>query len=291
MICLTQFKRNTIALLSLLGIVCAPTQAAPSNPSIGVQLWSVKDEIKLDFEATLSKLAKLGFQGVEFAGEFGNYSTNPLGLKAFMQKTGLQCAGAHAHFSDLNAANFEATTLFYQQLGCNKLIIAMDARGATREGSEQLAQELTALSVKLAAKGMKIGYHNHEQEMLGTPGQTNWDVVAQHTPHDVILEQDIGWTTFAGKDPIALVNTYSGRTLLTHFKAKFIKGTSGTPIIGQDKTNWAGLIQAVRSAGGTEWILIEQEEYPHAMGQLESVAASLQGLQAVLAKMPPVSDK
>ncbi|WP_432383037.1 hypothetical protein [Duganella sp. P38] len=58
------------------------------------------------------------------------------------------------------------------------------------------------------------------------------------------------------------------------------------PIIGQDRTDWSGLTKAVRSVGGTEWIIIEQEEYPNGMGQLEAVAASMRGLQAVLAKLP-----
>jgi sugar phosphate isomerase/epimerase len=100
------------------------------------------------------------------------------------------------------------------------------------------------------------------------------------------MQQDVGWTTYAGKDPIAFVNEYPGRTVTTHFKAKFVKGTDGTSIIGQDKTDWEGLTKAVRSVGGTEWIIIEQEEYPNGMGQLESVAASMRGLQAVLAKLP-----
>jgi sugar phosphate isomerase/epimerase len=281
------YKRNalTLCLTLCFGLVAATTHAATS-PRLGVQLWSVKDEIKQDFEGTLDKLAKLGFQGVEFAGEFGKYQADPAGLSAFMKKTGLQCAGAHMHVDKLDAANFKATTAFYKTLGCNRLIISMDGRGGSREGSAELAKELSALSVKLGGQGMKLGYHNHEQEMLGDKGQTNWDVLAKNTPKDFILQQDVGWTTYAGKDPVDLVNKYPGRTVTTHYKAKFVKGASGTPIIGQDRTDWTGLTKAVRSVGGTEWIIIEQEEYPNGMGQLEAVAASMRGLQGVLAKMP-----
>ena len=82
--------------------------------------------------------------------------------------------------------------------------------------------------------------------MLGAKDQTNWDLLAKNTPQDFILQQDVGWTTYAGKDPIDFVNKYPGRTVTTHYKAKFVKGTSGTSIIGQDKTDWAGLTKAVR---------------------------------------------
>ncbi|HEX7988175.1 MAG TPA: sugar phosphate isomerase/epimerase [Duganella sp.] len=281
------YKRNALALGVTLcfALVAASSQAATS-PMLGVQLWSVKDEIKQDFEGTLDKLAKLGFQGVEFAGEFGKYKADPAGLRAFLRKKGLQCAGAHTRVDQLNAANFKATTDFYKTLGCNRLIIAMDGRAASKEGSAELAKELSALSAKLGEQGMKLGYHNHEVEMLGDKGQTNWDLLANNTPKDFILQQDVGWTTYAGKDPIAFVNAYPGRTVTTHYKAKFVKGTEGTSIIGQDKTDWTGLTKAVRGVGGTEWIIVEQEEYPNGMGQLESVAASMRGLQAVLSKMP-----
>lgn len=260
--------------------------AADAAPRIGVQLWSVKDEIKQDFEGTLTKIAGLGFQGVEFAGEFGPYKSNPAGLKAFLDKNKLQCAGAHVHFDQLAEARFEATTAFYKTLGCSNLVIPMDARGASVEGSTAMSRELSALSARLAPKGMRIGYHNHAQEMAGEVGKTPWDVIAQNTPKESIMQQDVGWTTFAGKDPVAYVYQYPGRTVSTHYKAKFAPGTTGTPIIGQDKTDWAGLTRALRRAGATQWIIVEQEEYPKGMGQLDTVAASLRGLQAVLAAMP-----
>lgn len=263
--------------------------AADTSPRIGVQLWSVKDEIKQDFEGTLTRIAKLGFQGVEFAGEFGPYKTNPAGLKSFLDKKKLQCAGAHVQFDQLADARFESTTAFYKTLGCANLVIPMDARGASVEGSREMSKELSALSAKLALIGMRIGYHNHAQEMAGEVGSTPWDVIARNTPKESIMQQDVGWTTHAGKDPVAYVYKYPGRTVSTHYKAKFAPGTAvagSTPIIGQDKTDWAGLTRALRQAGGTDWIIVEQEEYPNGMGQLDTVAASLKGLQAVLAKMP-----
>ena len=261
-------------------------QAAPTKPRIGVQLWSVKDEIKQDFEGTMTKIAQLGFQGVEFAGEFGPYKDNPTGLKSFMDKNRLACAGAHMHFDKLSPEQIDATTAFYKTLGCTNLIISMDKRAFTLDGSAEVAKDLSALTGKLASRGMNIGYHNHAEEFAGDVGKTPWDNIAKSTPKATILQQDVGWTTVAGKDPVSYVKKYPGRTVSTHFKAKFGPGMTGIPIIGQDKTDWAGLTKAARTVGGTDWLIIEQEEYPNGMGQLESVAASLKGLQAVLAKMP-----
>ena len=289
----TQFKRGSVALCVLAGMAFAAAQTtaatAAAAPRIGVQLWSVRDELKQDFEGTLTKLAQMGFQGVEFAGELGRFGNDAAGLRQFMDKTGLQCAGAHTSFNALSAARIDATVAYYKKLGCSNLVIGMDKRAFNKPGAVEVARELTALSVKLAPMGMKIGYHNHAGEMAGVDGQTTWDLIATSTPKGAILQQDVGWTTFAGKDPVALVKRYPGRTVSTHFKPKFAEGSTGVHIIGQDKTDWAGVTTAVRSVGGTEWIIVEQEDYPAGMNQVESVAASMRGLQAVLAKLPPAS--
>jgi sugar phosphate isomerase/epimerase len=274
-------KRITTILLALL--MSAPlAEAAPPAPRIGVQLWSVKDDLKQDFEGTLTRLAGMGFQGVEFAGEFGRFANDPAGLRAFLDQHKLQCAGAHLDFAALGDARFAATTAFYGAAGCRNLVIASDRRGASIEGAAAVARELAALSARLKPLGMRIGYHNHDQEMTGPDGHTPWDIIATGTPDDTILQQDIGWTTFAGKDPVALIRRYPGRTLTSHFKAKLQAGTPGTPLIGQDKTDWAAVYRAARGEGGAEWILIEQEEYPDGMRPMEAVAASMRGLQGVL---------
>jgi sugar phosphate isomerase/epimerase len=278
---------KTILLALLISSALSPALAgppAPPAPRIGVQLWSVKDDVKQDFEGTLARLAGMGFQGVEFAGEFGRFANDPAALRAFLGQHKLQCAGAHRDFAAHGDARFAATTAFYQAAGCRNLVIAMDRRGASVDGAAAIARELAALSVKLQPLGMTIGYHNHAQEMTGPIGHTPWDTIATGTPDTTILQQDIGWTTFAGKDPVALIRRYPGRTLTSHFKAKLAPGTPGKPVVGQDKTDWAAVYRAARGEGGAEWILLEQEEYPDGMRPMEAVAASMRGLQSVLKK-------
>ena len=284
------FLRTRSILLAILlssSLAQAGVQPDRAAPRIGVQLWSVKDDLKQDFEGTLATLARIGFQGVEFAGELGRYANDPAGLRAFLDKQGLQCAGAHLDFAALSDARFAQTTAFYRAMGCRNLIVAWDQRGAYVDGAAAIAHELAALSVKLKPLGMRIGYHNHAQEMTGPAGRTPWDTIAAGTPHDAILQQDIGWTVFAGKDPAALIRRYPGRTITSHFKAKLAEGSAGKPlmkpIIGQDRTDWLAVYRAAREEGGAEWIVLEQEEYPDGMRPLEAVAASLRGLRGVLA--------
>ncbi|WP_331347131.1 sugar phosphate isomerase/epimerase [Cellvibrio sp. UBA7661] len=277
-------KAITMAAIASVSISTFAADVAPTSPQLSVQLWSIKDDVAADFEGTLKKLKAMGFQGVEFAGNFGAYANDPKGLKAFLEKTGLKASGAHVPFEKLNDANFDATVAFYKAIDCKYLIIPMDQRAFTAEGAKQVAAELEAIQKKLDAHGMHTGYHNHKPEMLGEMGKTPWDVIGKNTAHAVILQQDVGWTEVAGKNPVDFVKAYPGRTILTHYKAAAPdEGNKEHPILGQDTTDWKALIEANKTVGGTLWFVVEQEVYPEGMSPMQSVEASLKGLQKIIA--------
>jgi sugar phosphate isomerase/epimerase len=280
------YRSLTLALVASLGFSAAATQAAPTNPKISVQLWSIKDDVSADFEGTLTKLASMGFQGVEFAGNFGKYADDPKGLKAFLDKLGLKASAAHVPFEKLNAENFEKTVAFYKAIDCTMLIIPMDKRASTPEGAKETAKELSAIEAKLAPQGMHTGYHNHKVEMLTQNDTTAWDVIAKNTPAGVVLQQDVGWTEVAGKNPVDIVKNYPGRTVTTHYKAAAPEpGNKENAIIGKDTTDWKSLIVANRTVGGTLWLVVEQEVYPEGMTPMQSVEASLKGLQKEISNL------
>lgn len=256
---------------------------AVTVPKISVQLWSVKDQVKADIDDTLEQLAKMGFQGVEFANEFGPYKKDPKALKVKLTSLGLQGSGAHVSFEQLNEKNFSDTVSFYKALDVTSLIVPWDERAWSVENIDAIVGDLNALSEKLAAHGMQVGYHNHQHEFNDYRKSTFWDYMAINTKSNVIMQQDVGWTTYAGKDPAEYVYRYPGRTLTTHYKVKLPEGTEGKlPIIGKDTIDWTALIKANMEAGGTKWIVVEQEEYPNGMTPLEAVEASMQGLQSYL---------
>lgn len=279
-------KAITMAAIASVSISTMAADIAPTSPQLSVQLWSIKDDVAKDFEGTLKKLKAMGFQGVEFAGNFGPYANDPKGLKAFLDKTGLKASAAHVPFEKLNAENFDATVAFYKAIDCKYLIIPMDMRAFTTDGAKEVAADLAAIQTKLTPHGMHTGYHNHEGEMLGEMGKTPWDVIGGNTSQAVVLQQDVGWTEVAGKDPIAFIKAYPGRTITTHYKASAPKpGNTEHPIIGQDTTDWKALIEANKTYGGTLWLVVEQESYPEGMTPMQSVEASLKGLQKVISEM------
>ncbi len=283
------FKIINVLLLTAL-VALLPSCFADSSPkkiNIAIQLWSVKDQLKVDFEGTLTRLAEMGFNGVEFAGDFGEYGDNPKQLKVLLDKLGLKAAGAHLGFDQLSESKLAETIAFYQALDCSFLIIPWDERAFDPKGVYQVATQLSTLAKVLKPHGLKVGYHNHAEEFQSFKQSTYWDILAQNTPPEVILQQDVGWTTYAGKDPVAYVNKYPGRTLTTHYKSKLPKGvTDKLPLIGQDTIAWSELLQANITVGGTQWYTVEQEEYPNGMSVFDSIEASLKGLQKIVQQLP-----
>lgn len=87
-----------------------------TSPQLSVQLWSVKDDVTADFEGTLKKLKAMGFQGVEFAGNFGLYANDAKGLKKFLDENGLKASGAHVHFDKLSRKKLMPPSLFIKRL-------------------------------------------------------------------------------------------------------------------------------------------------------------------------------
>jgi sugar phosphate isomerase/epimerase len=279
-------KALSMALITSASFTCLAADIKPTSPQLSVQLWSIKDDVSANFEATLTKIAAMGFQGVEFAGNFGKYENNPKGLKKFLKKLGLKASGAHVQFDKFTPELFDKTVAFYKAIDCHYLIIPMDARAQTTEGAKAVAKDLTELQKKLAVHGISTGYHNHKIEMQDQNDTTPWDVIGQNTSNDVVLQQDVGWTEVAGKNPVDIIKKYPGRTITTHYKAAAPEpGNKENAIIGQDTTDWKALITANKNYGGTLWFVVEQEVYPEGMTPMQSVEASLKGLQKIIADM------
>ncbi|WP_395344427.1 sugar phosphate isomerase/epimerase family protein [Ningiella sp. W23] len=257
-------------------------------PKLGVQLHSVRDAVSDDFEATLTELAKMGFTGVEFAGRYGPYKDDPQGLKSFLDSLNLQVSGAHMPLSQLQGKVGERNFVFLKQLGAGLVIVPFDNRANDPSQIDALIAELASAHEQAKQHGLRLGYHNHSQEFETFKGATFWDYIAKQTPSDFALQLDVGWVNFTNMDAIDFVKRYPKRTLSTHYKVRTYKGRPSTVpqgtkvIIGEDNYHWRAMVQANVNYGGTQWIIIEQEEYPEGLSPLQSVQASLAGMKSIM---------
>jgi len=254
---------------------------------IALQLYSVRGDCAKDFDKALDAVAKMGFQGVEFAG-YHTYGGDAAGLRKKLDELGLKAAGTHIGTSSFAEGNIQKTIEFHQTIGCKFLIVPGDGDFCHPEKSKTLAEKFNKAAEILKPHGMYCGYHNHTREMGTAPGtdKTYWDLFAERTSKDVVLQQDCGWTAHTGRDPAVYVRKYPGRTKITHFKPEVHGNAAGKKaFIGQDSVNWPDVIAACYQVGGTEWITIEQESYPEGKSPMECSELSFRGLKRILAEM------
>ncbi len=265
----------------------AARAAAPKRIPIALQLYSVRGDCGKDFDKTVAGVAKMGFQGVEFAG-YHKYGGDPAGLKKTLDDLGLKVAGTHIGTSSFAADRIQKTIEFHKAIKCKFLIVPGDGAFCHPEKSKELAETFNKAAEVLKPHGLYCGYHNHTREFGIAPGtdKTYWDLFAERTSQDVVLQQDVGWTAHAGRDPAVYVRKYPGRTKITHFKPSVHGNAEGKKsIIGQDSVNWREVIAACYEVGGTEWITVEQERYPDGKSPMECSELSLIGLKKILAAM------
>ena len=212
-------ERNSLTRRSFLGIAGAlpvawtvgralPAWAVARIPA-ALQLYSVRGDCKQNFDAALEAVAAMGFEGVEFAGYY-NYAENAAGLAAKLKALNLKAAGTHVRMDVLRGDALTRTIDFHQAIGCRFLVVPGDPAFTDPEKSKALADEFNAVAATLKPLGMATGYHNHVSEFKKDGDKTFWDLFAERTSKDVILQQDCGWTMAAGFDPAAYVRKYPG---------------------------------------------------------------------------------
>jgi sugar phosphate isomerase/epimerase len=249
---------------------------------IALQLYSVRGDCKVNFDAALEQVAAMGFEGVEFAGYYG-YANKAADLKKRLDGLKLKAAGTHISLNTLQGEALKSTIEFHQTIGCRFLIVPGNPAFTDPEKCKALADTFNQLAATLKPLGMSCGYHNHVAEFKKDGDKTFWDLFAERTSKDVILQQDCGWTLAAGFDPAAYVLKYPGRTRTAHIKPTVRKEDVGKKaILGQDAVDWPAVLAACASKGGTEWFVLEQETYPDGKSPMDCTRESLAGLKALL---------
>ena len=252
-----------------------------AHPRISVQLYSVRDDCAKDFDSALAQIAKMGFAGVEFAG-YHNYAGKATELRRKLDELKLVAAGTHIGTGSFRGDELKKTIEFHHTLGCKFLMVPGDRDFTDPEKSKALAETFNQTAEALKPHGMFCGYHNHMGEFKKDGDKTYWDLFAERTSQDVVLQQDCGWSAAAGNNPAELVRRYPGRTKITHFKPTVVKDEPGKKaILGQDSVDWVAVLAACREVGGTEWVTVEQETYPDGKSPMECTALSLAGLKKI----------
>ena len=293
--------------------VAAPAAMAAERPffqrhklPIGLQLYTLGD-ISKTLDATLSRVAAIGYRTVELAGFYGR---QPAELRQALDRAGLRCTSAHIQLrSEQDYAKVAAQA---RVIGFDRVIqpiinfppgsslrpepgetigdvVYRIMKTMTPDQWKAQADQLNTAGAALKAEGLRVGYHTHNVEFAPlSDGQTGLEVLLKQTdPALVTFELDAGWVGAAGLDPVDWLHRYPGRFELMHVKD--LQATTKPNFsfhqdpadVGAGIMNWPRILPAAYAAGVRRFFV--EQEAPFTRDRLDAVATSFKYLNQLKA--------
>ncbi len=222
---------------------------------IGLQLYTVRDEMQKDVDRTLARVASIGYKEVEFAGYFGR---TPKQIRAALDTNGLVAPSAHISIGDVRSPDWPRTIEGAHTMGMSYLIVASldDADRVSQDSYRAAADTLIGASPAAAAAGITMGYHNHNYEFTPLNGKSGLAVMLERTAgSSVVFEMDIYWITSAGQDPLAWFAAWPGRFPLVHVKDAGPAPKYVMHDVGAGTIDWKKIFKMSKQAGITHYFV------------------------------------
>jgi sugar phosphate isomerase/epimerase len=279
-----------LAAAPALGGVCVEA-ADPEGPSVfgkpvGLQLYSLRNELPKDVPGTLARIRAMGFKDVEGG---STYDLGIDGFKAAVAKAGLQVVSEHHGYeqwqNDTAGALKQATSLGARYAGCAWI---PHRERFTREDCLKAAADFNKWGKAAKDAGVRFFYHIHGYEFEASPEGTLLDTLLKETdPALLALEADVFWVKRGGGDPVALFERYPGRIPLTHLKDMAKGLETGVPTgqapeesnvpLGQGQIDFKALLAAATKAGVERHFI--EDESPKVVTQIPESLRYLAGLK------------
>jgi sugar phosphate isomerase/epimerase len=246
---------------------------------VGVQLYSIREDMEKDPLATLKLLSKMGYKYVEHANYYERkfYGYPAKEFKKVLADLGMLMPSGHTvmgkqhwdatkkDFTDLWKYTVEDAAIAGQQF-----VISPWLDESLRKTSDDLKRymEVFNKSGELCKKsGMKFGYHNHHFEFAEKfEGVSVYDIILSNTDPKLVMQQlDIGNLYNGGAKAIDVVKKWPGRFESMHVKDEIVSNGGHekyeSTVLGAGIVGVKEVIELGRKSGGTIHFIIEQESY------------------------------
>jgi sugar phosphate isomerase/epimerase len=256
-------RRSFLAMAAATPLV--PAVAQGKRIPIGLELYSVRNELQKDLKGTVTAVAKIGYQVVEFFSPYFSWTPDQAkDVRNLMNDLGIRCLSTHNGPNAFTGAGIQKAIDLNRTLGAKYIVMASAGRMEPGlDGWRKVADTITAAQEKYRAAGLRAGYHNHQPEFKPIDGKRPMEILADNTPRDVMLQLDVGTCVEVGSDPVAWINEHPGRINSLHLKDWAAGGESDNKgyrvLFGEGQSPWREVFQAAESKGGVEYYLIEQE--------------------------------
>ena len=243
-------KKTVFALaaaLLALASCAGPKDAALPKKDIGVQLYSIRDQIgnpelyAQNHEEVLKGLAEMGYSGCEAAcyGDGTLYGVSPEQYKSDLEAAGLKSLSTHImkglSEEELQSGDFTPSMEWWdkaidahKRAGCKYIVCPGFGIPGTLAGLKVYCDYFNAIGKKCLENGILFGYHNHSHEFNKLEDKVIYDFMIENTdPQYVFFEMDVYWAVMGKAYPVEYFRKYPGRFKLLHIKDHRELGESG----------------------------------------------------------------
>lgn len=266
---------------------------------VGVQLYSIRDSVEADMHAALAQVKELGYDGVEFAGLYGN---KPADIRAWCAELGLNPISSHVPLDDM-LADTEGTLAAYKEIGVRFVVVpyVTEERRPGAAKFDETIVEIARIGKIAADMGLTLLYHNHDFEFKKVDGEYGLDILYKKVPAAYLqTELDTCWVNVGGENPADFVRKYTGRAPVVHLKDFHMSGKLPQhlyALIGLDDDKQdnepstfefrpcgCGMqdmpaILAASVDAGAKWVIVEQDEPSMGLSRMECIAKSRENLR------------
>lgn len=239
----------------------------PQPRPIAIQLYTVREACKADYQSTLQAIADAGYIGIEIGGSY--FGKTAREFRTYADGLGLTICAAHVAVFD--PAQREKIVADARELGLKRIVSGFGhAEFASVEAARAAAEKANAAVSYFKSQGLAVAYHNHEWEYK-VPGVA--EVFFDSTP-ELELELDIYWATLGGATPSDVMQRYNRRVTLLHIKdGPADKADRNKPMtaVGSGRVDIPTAIRAGEN-GSVEWNIVELDHC--ATDMLQAVRAS-----------------
>jgi sugar phosphate isomerase/epimerase len=193
------------------------------NAKLGIQVYSVRNQLNKDFKGTLKQIAKIGYKNIEAygLGADGKYlgKVKPAEYKKMCKDLRMNLVSTHVNYFEADDAQVHIDAGL--ESGLEYLIIPYlsEEMRKTADDYKRIAENLNKVGAICNKAGLKFGYHNHAFEFETVDGQIPMEILIENTDADkVTFEADLFWITNGGFDPIKFMSKYEGRFSCFHVK-------------------------------------------------------------------------
>jgi len=266
--------------LAITTLILAPSfGCVAQKKAVGLQLYSLRDELPKDVKGTIEKVAKAGFTEVEtygFSVKDQFWGLSPAEFKKILDANGLKAVSGHySYLLEDNTDELKAAIEAAKVLGSEYLTVPWldPSIRKNAEDYKKIAAKINIAGKMCKDAGIRLAYHNHNFEFEKQGETTGYQILLKETDKNLVdFELDLYWVVRSGNDPIKLFTDNPGRFTMWHVKDMDKMNPALNTEVGSGSINWK-LIFADAKLSGMKHFFVEHETN-YKPNPIESVAAS-----------------